>query len=80
MATVVPAVVCSGRAFLGGVATCVVGDVGGGRDGVPEEPIRRTREGASEWEPIKILLEGDRGSDSLPKLAKTTQPLECYRP
>jgi hypothetical protein len=24
-----------------------------------EGPIRRTREGGSEWEPIKILLEGD---------------------
>jgi hypothetical protein len=26
-----------------------------------EGPIRRTREGGIEWEPIKILLEGDRG-------------------
>jgi hypothetical protein len=26
---------------------------------VGEGPIRRTREGGSEWEPIKILLEGD---------------------
>jgi hypothetical protein len=28
-------------------------------------PIRRTREGGSEWEPIKILLEGDRGSNKM---------------
>jgi hypothetical protein len=28
-----------------------------------EGPIRRTREGGSEWEPIKILLEGDEDSD-----------------
>jgi hypothetical protein len=27
-----------------------------------EGPIRRTREGGSEWEPIKILLEGDGDS------------------
>jgi hypothetical protein len=54
-----------------------------------EGPIRRTGEGGSEWEPIKILLEGDRDptrrtqlpthvSDPLPKLAKSTQPLKCY--
>jgi hypothetical protein len=31
--------------------------------GTPEGPIRRTREGGgSEWEPIKILLEGDGNS------------------
>jgi hypothetical protein len=51
--------------------------------GVVEGPIRRTREGGSEWEPIKILLKGDvdsnkmntaptHVSDSLPKLAKST--------
>jgi hypothetical protein len=28
-----------------------------------EGPIRRTREGGSEWEPIKILLEGDGDSN-----------------
>jgi hypothetical protein len=28
-----------------------------------EGPIRRTREGGSEWEPIKILLDGDRNSN-----------------
>jgi hypothetical protein len=28
-----------------------------------EGPIRRTREGGSEWEPIKILLEGDENSN-----------------
>jgi hypothetical protein len=27
-----------------------------------EGPIRRTRGGGSEWEPIKILLEGDGNS------------------
>jgi hypothetical protein len=27
-----------------------------------EGPIRRTSEGGSEWEPIKILLEGDGDS------------------
>jgi hypothetical protein len=31
--------------------------------GVSERPIRRTREGGSEWEPIKILLEGDEDSN-----------------
>jgi hypothetical protein len=46
-------------------------------------------ERGSEWEPIKILLEGDGDSnktkrlpthvsDSLPKFAKPTQPLKCY--
>jgi hypothetical protein len=36
-------------------------EVGEGDD---EGPIWRTREGAgSEWEPIKILLEGDRDSN-----------------
>jgi hypothetical protein len=51
-----------------------------GRDpGDLEGPIQRTREGGSEWETIKILLEGDgnsnkmnTSSDSLPKLAKPT--------
>jgi hypothetical protein len=28
-----------------------------------EGPKRRTREGGSEWEPIKILLEVDKGSN-----------------
>jgi hypothetical protein len=28
-----------------------------------EGPIRRTRDGASEWEPIKVLLEGDGDSN-----------------
>jgi hypothetical protein len=44
-----------------------------------EGPIRRTREGGSEWEPIKILLEGDgnsnkmkAASNTLPKLVKPT--------
>jgi hypothetical protein len=46
-------------------------------------------ERGSEWEPIKILLEGDGDYNktntasntrflSLPKLVKPTQPLECY--
>jgi hypothetical protein len=30
-----------------------------------EGPIRRTREGGSEWEPAKILLEGDGGSNKM---------------
>jgi hypothetical protein len=30
-----------------------------------ERPIRRTREGGSEWEPIKILLEGDGNSNKM---------------
>jgi hypothetical protein len=33
--------------------------------GVVEGPIRRTREGGSEWEPIKILLKGDEGSNKM---------------
>jgi hypothetical protein len=32
-----------------------------------EGPIRRTREGGSEWEPIKILLEGDADSNKTNK-------------
>jgi hypothetical protein len=44
----------------------------------PEGPIRRTREGGSEWEPIKILLEGDENSNktntaSNTRLRLTTQ-------
>jgi hypothetical protein len=43
-----------------------------------EGPIRRTREGGSEWEPIKILLEGDGDSNktnttSNTRLRLTTQ-------
>jgi hypothetical protein len=30
-----------------------------------EGPIRRTREGGSEWEPIKFLLEGDGNSNKM---------------
>jgi hypothetical protein len=30
-----------------------------------EGPIRQTREGGSEWEPIKILLEGDANSNKM---------------
>jgi hypothetical protein len=36
-----------------------------------EGPIRRTREGGSEWEPIKILLEGDRNSNKMNKASNT---------
>jgi hypothetical protein len=32
---------------------------------VSEGPIWRTREGGSEWEPIKILLEGDGNSNKM---------------
>jgi hypothetical protein len=35
-----------------------------------EGPIRRP-EGGSEWEPIKILLEGDRNSDKMNSLGRT---------
>jgi hypothetical protein len=35
MAAVVAVVMCGRRAFSGGTAARVVGDVGGGRDGVP---------------------------------------------
>jgi hypothetical protein len=43
-----------------------------------EGPIRRTREGGSEWEPIKILLKGDGDSNktntsSNTRLRLTTQ-------
>jgi hypothetical protein len=43
-----------------------------------EGPIRRIREGGSEWEPIKILLEGDGDSNktntaSNTRLRLTTQ-------
>jgi hypothetical protein len=45
---------------------------------IVEGPIRRTREGGSEWEPIKILLEGDENSNktntaSNTRLRLTTQ-------
>jgi hypothetical protein len=33
--------------------------------GPTEGPIRRSREGGSEWEPIKILLDGDRNSNRM---------------
>jgi hypothetical protein len=36
-----------------------------------EGPIRRTREGGSEWEPIKILLEGDEGSNKMNTTSNT---------
>jgi hypothetical protein len=36
-----------------------------------EGPIRRTREGGSEWEPIKILLEGDRNSNKMNTASNT---------
>jgi hypothetical protein len=36
-----------------------------------EGPIRRTREGGSEWEPIKILLEGDRCSNKMNTTSNT---------
>jgi hypothetical protein len=39
-----------------------------------EGPIRRTREGGSEWEPIKILLEGDRNSNKLKHSFQHTSP------
>jgi hypothetical protein len=36
-----------------------------------EGPIRRTREGRSEWEPIKILLEGDGNSNKMNTASNT---------
>jgi hypothetical protein len=36
-----------------------------------EGPIRRTREGGSEWEPIKILLEGDGNSNKMSTASNT---------
>jgi hypothetical protein len=36
-----------------------------------EGPIRRTREGGSEWEPIKILLEGDGNSNKMNTASNT---------
>jgi hypothetical protein len=38
---------------------------------VGEGPKRRTREGGSEWEPIKILLEGDRDSNKMNTTSNT---------
>jgi hypothetical protein len=40
-----------------------MGERGGGRAVQCEGPIRRTREGGREWEPVKILLEGDENSN-----------------
>jgi hypothetical protein len=37
-----------------------------------EEPTRRTREGGSEWEPIKILLEGE-GDSNKTNMASNTR-------
>jgi hypothetical protein len=42
-----------------------------GSDVPPEGPIRRTREGGSEWEPIKILLEGDGSSNKMNTASNT---------
>jgi hypothetical protein len=36
-----------------------------------EGPIRRTREGGSEWKPIKILLEGDGNSNKMNAASNT---------
>jgi hypothetical protein len=36
-----------------------------------EGPIRRARDGGSEWEPIKILLEGDRASNKMNTTSNT---------
>jgi Tfp pilus assembly protein FimT len=38
---------------------------------IHEGPIRRTREGGSEWEPIKILLEGDGNSNKMNTASNT---------
>jgi hypothetical protein len=39
--------------------------------GAVEGPIQRTREGGSEWEPIKILLEGNGNSNKMNKASNT---------
>jgi hypothetical protein len=39
--------------------------------GESEGPIQRTREGGSEWEPIKILLEGDGNSNKMNTASNT---------
>jgi hypothetical protein len=49
-----------------------------------ERPKRRTREGGSEWELIKILFKNSAYEPDFTRappqasLAKSTQPLECY--
>jgi hypothetical protein len=49
-----------------------------------EGPKRRTREGGSEWEPIKILFKNSAYEPNFTRippqasLAKPTEPLECY--
>jgi hypothetical protein len=43
-----------------------------------EGPIRRTREGGSEWEPIKILLEGDRNSNKMNAASNTLLQLTTH--
>jgi hypothetical protein len=43
-----------------------------GETWVREGPIRRTREGGSEWEPIKILLEGDGNSNKMNTASNTS--------
>jgi hypothetical protein len=47
----------------GGFSAKLPGSAGFDRVDPSEGPIRRTREGGSEWEPIKILLEGDGDSN-----------------
>jgi hypothetical protein len=52
--------------------------------GMDEGPKRRTREGGSEWEPIKILIKNSVYEPNFTRapprasLAKPTQPLKCY--
>jgi hypothetical protein len=48
-------------------------DFPGPTSSVGEGPIRRTREGGggSEWEPIKILLEGDENSNKMNTASNT---------
>jgi hypothetical protein len=38
---------------------------------IPEGPIRRTIEGGSEWETIKILIEGDGNSNKMNTTSNT---------
>jgi hypothetical protein len=69
-----------GRALLD-IVNCLDGHLFLGR--LSEGPIWRSREGGSEWEPIKILLEGDENSNktnaaSNTRLRLTTKVGQAY--
>jgi hypothetical protein len=58
-------------AYIHVVEVQVLKNTRGGLDLLFEGPIRRTREGGSEWEPIKILLEGDENSNKMNTASNT---------